>query len=351
MSLPIFSNNVAQTLDAAINDLAPDSVFVLTDDNVRRFVIPLLSESRIKENTAFEVIEAGEANKNLVSAEKVWRMLSERNATRNSLLINIGGGVITDLGGFAASVFKRGIRFINIPTTLLAAIDASSGGKTGIDFLGLKNEIGLFAEPAATIISSRFFSTLSRNEFLSGFAEMIKHGLLDSDSHVSGLLSSYPSIGNDHDFLKILKRSVDVKLRYASADPFDKDRRKSLNLGHTAGHAFESLFMDGRNNLPHGYAVAHGLVVALVLSVIIKKFPSDMLYQVANFVKNNYGPLPFGCEHYDKLLDFMRHDKKNRYPNEINFTLLSAPGIPVIDCAIDSSDIRDALDIYRDLTQ
>ena len=234
----IFTNSVGDALNKAVEQLSPRNVFVLTDENVER---ESLASFRLHSEWQKIVIPAGDINKNLDSAQAVWNALQKGGATRKSLLVNIGGGVVTDLGGFAAATFKRGIRFINIPTTLLSAVDAAVGGKTGVNFNGLKNEIGVFKEAETVIISTVFFSTLPERELKSGYAEMLKHGLLDGEAVYNKLL--------DYDFdnvagnglLRLVEESVNVKRRIVEQDPFEQGLRRALNLGHTAGHAFESL--------------------------------------------------------------------------------------------------------------
>ena len=217
---------------------------------------------------------------------------------------------MTDLGGFAAATFKRGIRFINIPTTLLSAVDAAVGGKTGVNFNGLKNEIGVFKEAETVIISTVFFSTLPERELKSGYAEMLKHGLLDGEAVYNKLL--------DYDFdnvagnglLRLVEESVNVKRRIVEQDPFEQGLRRALNLGHTAGHAFESLALKRNSPVPHGYAVAWGMVVEAVLSHTEKGFPSAELYRLADYVCRHYGAFHITCDDYPELIEFMRHDKK-----------------------------------------
>ena len=255
---------------------------------------------------------------------------------------------MTDLGGFAASTFKRGIRFINIPTTLLSAVDAAVGGKTGVNFRGLKNEIGVFNEADAVIISTCFFSTLPIAEVKSGFAEMLKHGLLKGAETYDRLLAyDFESRDYDH-LLDLLRESVEVKADIVSQDPHERGIRRALNLGHTAGHAFESLAMSHKNPIPHGHAVAWGMVVELTLANMLCSFPSSRVQEYAKFILENYGAFHITCKDYDALLTLMRHDKKSEN-GEMNFTLLSDVGEVKINCCASDDDVRAALDIYRDL--
>jgi len=293
-------------------------------------------------------IAAGDENKNLDSLSHVWQEMERCGATRQSLLINLGGGVVTDLGGLAAATFKRGISFVNVPTTLLAAVDASVGGKTGINFNGLKNEIGAFAPASNVIISTCFFDSLPEEELKSGFAEMIKHAMLSSHGEFIELMNFNLSNIDKTKMLDMLRSSIKIKEHIVSQDPTEQGIRKALNLGHTVGHAFESMAMTTGKHVSHGYAVAWGLVTEMVLSHMIMGFPSSDLYTLARFVKDNYGPFHITCNHYDTLIEIMRHDKKS-IDGEINCTLLKKCGEIRINNNIKKEDLTAALDIYRDL--
>ncbi len=348
----IFSNNPVSELDKIIAQYKPAKVFVLADTNTAKIVLPrLVEKSPVVAEFATIVIKAGDVYKNIDSLVDVWRALTESGATRSSVLINLGGGVISDLGGFAAASFKRGIRFINIPTTLLAAVDASVGGKTGINFGGYKNEVGAFCQANAVIISTCFFDTLPRRELLSGYAEMLKHALLEDSVALDSLLSfdiDRESCTSEK-FLEILRKSIAVKQAVVDEDPLEHDRRRILNLGHTAGHTFEALALRRGCPVPHGYAVAWGLIVELVLSHMLYGFPTALLYNLADFIRTHYGTFDVTCDDYPVILDIMGHDKKNKVNGVCNFTLLRLPGDAVCGVEVSSADIRNALDIFRDL--
>lgn len=348
----IYTNLVSEAIDTLVGSLATSDVHLIVDTNTAQFVLPLLvSESKAAGAAKIITVAPGDHNKTLEAVTSIWNHLTESGATRHSVIINVGGGVITDMGGFAAATFKRGIRFINVPTTLLGAVDAAVGGKTGINFNGYKNEIGAFAEASAVIISTQFFNTLPAEQLRSGYAEMIKHGLIDDSATLTQLLA-YDidnATGNDDRLLRLLQQSVGVKERIVAADPDEKGLRKVLNLGHTAGHAFESLAMAYGSPIPHGYAVAYGLVVEMILSHLKLGFPSDTLHKVAAYIYDNYRAFAVSCDEYPRLIDIMRHDKKNTDPSSINFTLLADVGSPRIDCSATPDDITAALDIYRDL--
>ncbi len=349
----IFTNHPGEAIDQLVADMKPNAVFAIVDTNTQSAVLPLLSAmSDVVRNAKVITCEAGDVNKNIDSLTVIWQQLNTGGATRSSLVINVGGGMITDMGGFAAATFKRGIRFINVPTTLLAAVDASAGGKTGINFNGCKNEIGVFAEADAVVISTVFFKTLPTQELLSGYAEMIKHSLLEGRQQFDSLLDyNIEDAMIDPDrLLSLVRESVGVKERVVAEDPHEHGIRRALNLGHTVGHAFESFAMIDRHSpVPHGYAVAWGIVVELVLSTMLQGFPSDLLHRYASFVRSVYGAFDITCDNYPALLALMAHDKKNSSPEHINFTLLSDVGQIKIDCEVDSEHIKAALDIYRDL--
>lgn len=348
MSL-IFTNHVAQALDETVDRLAPTSLLILVDTQTASFVLPrLLAESHAAARAKVLKVPAGEAHKNLDSLASIWQQLSDAGANRGSLLVNVGGGVITDMGAFAAATFKRGIAFVNIPTTLLGAVDASVGGKTGINFNSLKNEVGTFARAETVIISTTFFNTLPPGQLLSGYAEMIKHALITSREMTDRLLRYDVTAYDPTVLLDMLRESVSVKSDIVEKDFAEQGLRKVLNFGHTAAHAFESLAMDRRAPLAHGYAVAFGMLVALVLSRMTLDFPSARLHSYASYVADHYGAFAFSCDDYPRLLHFMHRDKKNR-GDAISCVLLRDIGDPVIDCQVSDADMTAALDIYRDL--
>jgi 3-dehydroquinate synthase len=339
--------HIEKELAQLLQTLNCDGLFLLMDDNTQNHCLPLIqSISEIRAAQKFS-IPAGDENKNVESLSKVWKFLSDNGAKRKSLLIILGGGMLTDLGGFAAATFKRGIRFMNIPTTLLGAVDAAVGGKTGINFNGLKNETGAFAPAVAVLIDSNFFRTLDRSHLFSGYAEMLKHSLLRSEEQLNDLLRfdwdnvDYERLNN------LLFESVLIKERIVEEDPTEQGIRKALNLGHTFAHAFESLAFETKRPIQHGYAVAWGMVCELYLSFIRLGFDKNVLMKMTRFVKENYGRFAFGCEHYQRLYEWMQHDKKNETA-AINFTLLKAPGEIRINQTANKKEIEEALDFYRD---
>lgn len=346
----IFSNDIPGSLETVLKGLDFNKVVIITDVNAHQFAFPKIADSPVMKGIPCIVIKSGDTCKTIETATTVWKQLEAEGATRRTVVINMGGGVVTDLGGFAASVFKRGLRFINVPTTLLGAVDAAIGGKTGVNFNGLKNEIGVFNEACAVVVSTLFFDTLPPTELKSGYAEMLKHGLLSDRSYFANLLNHEILTDDREQLLGLLERSVIIKRDIVAADPHEQGLRRALNLGHTAGHAFESLAMKRMEPVPHGYAVAWGLVVELILSHMIYKFPSDILHMVAAFVRDNYGTFAITCDDYDTLIALMRHDKKS-IGGEINCSLLADIGNVKLGTIVSSDDIKAALDIYRDLLQ
>lgn len=254
--------------------------------------------------------------------------------------------MVTDLGGFAASTFKRGINYINIPTTLLSMVDASVGGKTGINFLGLKNEIGVFNNAKSVILDTEFLKTLDTENMLSGYAEMLKHGLISDAKMLGELLAFDIEQPNLVQLKRMVAESVAVKQRIVTEDPTEKGIRKALNLGHTAGHAFESFALKHKPVL-HGYAVAWGLIVELYLSAIKTGFPTDKMRQTVRFILDHYGKMTITCDDYPTLLELMTHDKKN-IAGIINFTLLGGVGDILIDQTATKEEIYEAFDFYRE---
>jgi 3-dehydroquinate synthase len=339
---------IKEELEKEYNKCQPDQVFILVDAITRLQCLPLLPDLHFLKTARIIEVPAGDDNKTLRSLSDVWLFLSKENASRKSLMINVGGGMITDLGGFAASTFKRGIKYMNIPTTLLGAVDAAVGGKTGINFNGFKNEIGVINPAESVLINVNFFKSLDRNNFLSGYAEMIKHGLISSDEIWNRILGfSLEEI--DYEKLSpLLKESVQVKERIVEQDPMEKNIRKALNFGHTAGHAFESYAMEKNEPVLHGYAVAWGMIVELYLSYRKTGLPKPVLHQIVSYIRDTYGSFHITCKQYDKLYEYMTHDKKNEGKGQILFSLLKNIGDIQINVNVDKKDIFDALDFYRD---
>lgn len=347
----VISTDIQKAVTEAVEAIQHDKLFLLTDETTDRLCLPLIADIPCMKNVQRIVIGATDINKNIDTLAQVWTALSNNGGSRHSLMVNLGGGMVTDLGGFAASTFKRGIPYINIPTTLLSMVDASVGGKTGINFNGLKNEIGVFRTPETVIIDTEFLRTLDHENICSGYAEMLKHGLINNSltppkGGLGGLLTfnlddiNYPLLA------QMVGDSVAIKEQIVEEDPLEHGIRKALNLGHTIGHAFESWSLTRRPYL-HGYAVAWGLICELYLSVIKTGFPTDKMRQVVRFIKENYGTLPITCDDYPELYELMTHDKKNA-DGIINFTLLGDIGDICINQTATKEEIYEALDFFRE---
>lgn len=311
-------------LRQALAYLNPDKIFVLTDKNVRDAIkLDLTFADHIHS------IDPGESSKDITNLSTIWRWLSASGATRNSVLINLGGGVVTDLGGFAASTFKRGMHFINVPTSLLAAADAAIGGKNAIDFNGIKNEIGSFALPDSVVILPDLLKTLPQKEMLSGFAEVIKMALLCDEKLYRHLLDDDAFV-NEELLARATRTAAKTKEEIVTLDPKDLGLRHILNLGHTAGHAFESLAASKSCPLSHGEAVAYGIFAALLLSSKVCRLDEkECLIYKERILDRYYQPLPFGADETPELIRLMFHDKKNSGDGSITFILLEAIASPV----------------------
>ena len=342
----IISKQLQTDLAKAIAECEHDRIFVLVDETTNKLCWSLVKDYLCLKDAQTIIIGATDRRKNLDTLVHVWESLQQGKATRHSLLINLGGGMVTDLGGFAASTYKRGINFINIPTTLLAMVDASVGGKTGINFGGLKNEIGVFSDAEFVLLDTNWLRTLDEENIRSGYAEMLKHGLIADDTMWAELINFNLAQPNLRQLASMLNKSVRIKERIVTEDPHEKGIRKALNLGHTFGHAFESWAMK-RQPVLHGYAVAFGLIAELYLATTQTDFPTERMRQTVNFIRAYYGSLPITCNDYPELIELMHHDKKNR-GNEINVTLLGGIGDIRIDQTITENDIKEALDFFRE---
>lgn len=312
--------------------------FVLCDGNTVNYCLPLFFEkTRINDFVLIE-IPFGERNKNINTVQEIWKQLIENHADRNSLLINLGGGCVSDIGGFAASCFKRGIDFINVPTTVLAMVDASVGGKTGVDFQGIKNQIGTFAQPLAVLVLTEFTQTLPKREFVSGLGEILKYGFICNEYFLDAKLPLNP------DFVK---KAIEAKNAITKQDPTEHGIRKCLNFGHTVGHAIESLFVGTDTQLLHGEAVALGMLPALYLSEIYCGLDKKWTAIYKNIFTNLFDSVKITDLDLKSLLELMRHDKKN-LGDEIRFVLISEPGKPIVDVAVKEDDIVASVNYLLD---
>ena len=346
-SITKITEDFTAELNMAIGEQTADNIFLLVDETTMQLCLPLALKTEKLKNSRVICIKAGDQNKNVESAVEIWKFLSENGANRKSLMINIGGGMITDIGGFTASTFKRGMRYINVSTTLLGAVDAATGGKTGINFLGLKNEIGVFAPAETVLINIDFFKTLDDANLRSGYAEMVKHALIDSREEWENVLKFDLESVDFKQLKMLLKRSFNIKERIVEADPFEANIRKALNLGHTFGHAFESWSYKVNRPALHGYAVIWGLLCELYLSFVKLNFPKEDLLKLKYLIKEYYGTIEFSCSDYETLFELMTHDKKNE-SKEINFTLLAGIGEIRINQTATKDEIYECLDWFRE---
>ena len=344
----IYSRALEQELLPFIQKYPRGKVFLATEETVDKMWMSQFNPFFDAHGVRKVVIPAGENNKKIESVSKIWQFLTENGGDRKSLLINIGGGMLTDLAGFAACTFKRGIDFLNVPTTLLSQVDASVGGKTGINFGGLKNEIGVFKEPIAVLINTDFLKTIDKENFISGYAEMIKHGLIHSPEHLNEL-KEFDFDKIDYDLLQeIIRHSVNVKEYFVANDLTENNIRKALNFAHTVSHAFESLAMEQKRPILHGFGVGCGIVVELYLSMKACGLPTSDFEELTDWILQVYGKFEIEENDFDRLYTFMTHDKKNE-SGRINFTLLPKIGEIAINQNCSRELIFEALTFYKDL--
>lgn len=321
-------------------------VFVFVDTNTSELCLPIF-RSFLKNLEDFDIIETdpGEENKNIDFCIGIWKTLLDFGADRKCLMINLGGGVITDMGGFIASTYKRGIDFINIPTTLLAQVDASVGGKTGIDIDNVKNMVGTFSLPQAVFIENTFLSTLTKREMLSGFAEMIKHGLIADKSYYNRLkVSDYHTL----DPIEIY-RSIEIKNKVVTEDPLENGLRKILNFGHTIGHAIESdALSNSKKPLTHGEAIAYGMVCEAYLSAKYCNLSISELENISNYILSIYPKYSINEKRFNSLIKLMQSDKKNE-DGHMMFSLLDSIGKCEFNIRVTTNDILDSLKYFNNL--
>lgn len=320
--------------------------FVLVDENTLQHCLPTLITAVPSLRKAEVVeIESGESNKTVEIANRLWEVLTELGADRQSVMINLGGGVIGDLGGFVASTFKRGFDFMNVPTTLLAQVDASVGGKLGVNLNHLKNQVGIFTNPRAVYANPQFINTLAKNQVMSGYAEMLKHGLIADSAHYQALL--------DFDLSRIdlleehIAKSVFIKNQIVSDDPLEDNVRKWLNFGHTIGHAIETHSHENQSTaLLHGEAVAIGMLCELYLSVKLLGLDDSILDQYTNFLTSHFPSFHIETMTHHRIIEIMRNDKKN-VGHKMNFTLIPELGTAVHDQEVSADLVIEALNFYQ----
>jgi len=322
-------------------------ILILTDENTYDHCLPLLERNTPKKDFLPITITSGEQHKGLQTCEKIWQAMLDANIDRKALMVNLGGGVIGDMGGFCASTYKRGIDFVQFPTTLLSQVDASIGGKLGIDFNNIKNSIGVFRNPKAVFVLPEFFDTLPQREIRSGFAEIIKHALIADDSEWNKL-QKIKKLGSVQ-WRDFLYDSLLIKKRVVEIDPFEQGIRKSLNFGHTIGHAVESYFLTTEKPLLHGEAIAIGMICEIYLSQQLLELSQETINEITSFLLQIYGHHHIPTQEIPNLIEVMRKDKKNEN-NQINFSLIQPVGKIHINQTADTKLIEESIVFYNGLS-
>jgi 3-dehydroquinate synthase len=338
------THNISTNIQAFFNSSEYDKVAVIVDENTKTLCLPIVEQ--VIPNSFVIEIQSGEEKKNLETCKTIWEGLTNSQCDRKSLVINLGGGVIGDMGGFCAATYKRGIDFVNIPTTLLAQVDASVGGKLGIDFMGFKNHIGVFAKPKKVFVDTVFLNTLPENELRSGFAEVIKHCLI-TDADYWETISSKDL--KDQLWPEIVHHSIEIKNKIVTKDPFEKGLRKILNFGHTIGHAIESFFLvQNDNRLLHGEAVAVGMICEAYLSEKKCSFPLCATKKIESYILQTFGKTSIPPEDIDSIVNLCLQDKKIE-KGIINFSLLKEIGVPEFNVAVEQEEIRKVIQRYAQI--
>lgn len=335
----------------AISEVVKDSeiskVFIIADKNTDIHCLPIfLQKQDFKTAPHIIAIEEGEIHKTIYTCLKVWEILSEKGADRNSLIINLGGGVVTDLGGFVASTFQRGIPFINVPTSLLAMVDASVGGKNGVDLGHLKNQIGVIKLPEMVVLETEFLKTLPAEHITSGLAEMLKHGIIYSKEYWERIKNA--DFSKKEEFEALIWDSIEIKKEIVEKDPYENDLRKTLNYGHTLGHAIESYSLKNPNkkDLLHGEAVAIGIILATYISKEMYNLNNETLKDISTSVLKHFSKQNFSKKDIEAIINLLMFDKKNRN-GEVLFVLMEDIGLLRTNCVVDNGLIYKAFDYYK----
>lgn len=341
-----FNSTGYDELNVLIEKSDFSKIFILVDENTHEYCLPLFLQL-VETSIVIDIIEieAGEEQKTIETCSGVWDAMSDLEGDRKTLLINLGGGVITDLGGFVASTFKRGISFVNVPTSLLAMVDASVGGKTGVDLGTLKNQIGVFNSGEMVLIDTSFLNSLPEDQMRSGLAEMLKHGLITDENYWNKLINW--SDLDPTEIEQLIYESVLIKHEVVSKDPYEKGLRKSLNFGHTLGHAIESYFLSSseKESLLHGEAIAIGMVLAIYLSNKQTGFPIEKMNSIKSVIIELYGKVELTDSDEKPIIDLLKFDKKNTH-GDVNFVLLEDIGKPKLDIVVDNQLIKEAFLYY-----
>lgn len=342
-----FNEKGYEALNAHLAANKYSNLFIIVDNNTNEFCLPKFLPL-LETTLTIEIIEfeAGEINKNIDTCVEIWNVLTDLNGDRKSLVINLGGGVVTDLGGFVASTFKRGIDFINIPTTLLSMVDASVGGKNGVDLGNLKNQIGVFNLPKMVIVDTEYLATVPQMEMRSGLAEMLKHGLIYDKAYWEEFLNIRAINFSQLD--ELIFRSVEIKNDIVTQDPTEKNIRKALNFGHTLGHAIESYFLENENKttLLHGEAIAVGMILESYISWHKNLITESEFNQIRTTLKSIYQDITFEAKDINPILELLIHDKKNEY-GTIQFALIQGIGQIIINQTVENELILQAFQDYQ----
>ncbi len=337
----VVTEDIHNVLANFIKENNYQKIAVIADENTEKHCLPAIIES-LPDHWLLP-IQSGEENKTLETCTLLWRALTEAQFSRKDLIINLGGGVIGDMGGFVASTYKRGVDFINIPTTLLSQVDASIGGKLGIDFDGFKNHIGIFKDPKRVFVDPVFLKTLSNRELRSGFAEIIKHGLIADENYWKSIVSGDH---NSQNWLEVIEKSISIKGDVVNADPFENGLRKILNFGHTLGHAIETHFLHSGNRLLHGEAIAAGMIMEAFLSEKFAGLSTDSRDELVDYIKKIYTPAPIDEKIFEELIRLTGQDKKNAQ-GQVNYSLLRRIGDCRFDFRPDNALILDSMFYYN----
>jgi len=342
-----FNNDCYTALNKYIGVHSFSNIFIIVDSNTSEHCLPILLR-QLETELTIEVIEieAGEHNKTIETCSGVWQTLSELRADRKTLILNLGGGVVTDLGGFVACTYQRGVKFINIPTTLLSMVDASIGGKNGVDLGNIKNQVGIIKTPNMVLIDTNYLETLSSREMRSGLAEMLKHGLIHNELYYNKL--SILSNLTLEDLDQLIYDSVLIKKDIVEQDPTEQNLRKTLNFGHTLGHAIESFYLNHDTKaLLHGEAIAIGMILETYLSTVLLGFPLEKALKIKENTIKVYGKVIIPEADLAPIMDLMRFDKKNE-KGTINFVLLETIGKAKTNCVVPNELIINSFDFYNE---
>ena len=339
------TENITSSLQQYFQSRKFSNIVVLVDENTKKNCLPVIVES-IPSHHLIE-IESGEKHKTLDTCNRIWSDMTDLDLDRHALLINLGGGVIGDMGGFCAATYKRGIDFINIPTTLLAQVDASVGGKLGVDFKGLKNHIGVFRLPSQVFLHSQFLKTLPFRQLRSGFAEVIKHGLIADVNYWNQIQLRELK---DQNWKELVEHSVRIKSRVVKSDPMETGLRKILNFGHTIGHAIETYCLThwGEETVLHGEAIAAGMICESYLSEKLLNLPPEQVQKIENYISANFSKIDLQRNDFPGILDLIKQDKKNK-GGIVNFSLLEKIGKCMYNVPVEGTLVEQALKRYIDL--